>query len=203
MNHIKISLLSLGAILALTACKKNPEETSPVVVEPTEITTEATEATPVAFEPQSVNDELALKIQAYLNGSFLKPADLQAITAEEKTFQLHTIDLNNDGKQEVFVYLNSPYFCGSGGCTVLLLSDALQLITRFTVTRPPLFAESTEKNGWKVLSVQSGGEWKELTFDKGSYPSNPSLAAKATYEAATSTAKAIFSPSSTAKTYTF
>ncbi|MCD5969522.1 hypothetical protein LPQ39_09610, partial [Riemerella anatipestifer] len=58
---------------------------------------------------------------------------------------------------------------------VLLLQNDLKPITTFTVTRPPFWVQSKEENGWKVLSVQDREGWKTLTFNNGTYPSNPSL----------------------------
>ncbi|MDY3547570.1 hypothetical protein PG291_03025 [Riemerella anatipestifer] len=120
------------------------------------------------------NEALALRVKDYLNNSFLTKEDANAIMPEDKKFSLAQIDLNNDGKNEVFVYLNSPYFCGSGGCTVLLLQNDLKPITTFTVTRPPFWVQTKEENGWKVLSVEDASGWKTLTFNNGTYPTNPS-----------------------------
>ncbi len=206
MKTIQISLWSLGLLLAVTACKQNKEEHIDVIEPTTPIEATTDTLNPVekeVFKPQTVADELAVKIKDFINSRFLKPNDLQAINVDEKKFQLFQVDLNKDGKNEVFVYLNSPYFCGSGGCTVLLLSDKLELITKFTVTRPPLFVEPTEKNGWNVLSVQSGNEWKELVYNNGTYPANPSVVKKATYVAPDANALEIFGSTTPAKTYTF
>ncbi len=206
MKNIKISLLSLALLFAVASCKQNKDESS-ATPESTETVVTTEDASKPAvnseFQEQTVDDGLAAKITDYLNNSFLKAEDLKVISAEERSFQLYTIDLNKDGKKEVFVYLNSPYFCGSGGCTVLLLSEDLNLITKFTVTRPPLFVEPSEKNGWNVLSVQSGNEWKELVYNNGTYPSNPSIAAKASYAAPDTKAIEIFGNKNLAKTYPF
>lgn len=206
MKNIKISLLSLAVLFTLASCKQNKDESTeiPATTEAVVPTEEAVNPTTVSeFQAQTVDDALASKIKDFLNKSFLKANDLKAINADERHFQLYAIDLNKDGKNEVFVYLNSPYFCGSGGCTILLLSDQLEVITKFTVTRPPLFVEPSEKNGWNVLTVQSGNEWKELVYNKGTYPSNPSVVTKATYAAPDAKAIEIFGNKVTAKTYTF
>ena len=116
--------------------------------------------------------------------SFLEPKD--------RKFQFYKIDLNNDGNEEIFVRLMSSYFCGSGGCTFLLLDKYAEVITKFTVTRAPIFVESTKVNGWSVLLVRDAGVLKELTFENGSYPSNPSVLPKAPYDAPSGHAQLMF-----------
>ncbi|MRM84171.1 hypothetical protein [Riemerella anatipestifer] len=136
----------------------------------------STVETPVADSlTTETNEALALRVKDYLNNSFLTKEDAKTITPEDKKFKLAQVDLNNDGKNEIFVHLTSSYFCGSGGCTVLLLQNDLKPITTFTVTTPPFWVQSKEENGWKVLSVQDREGWKTLTFSNGTYPSNPSL----------------------------
>ncbi|MFD1079553.1 DUF6624 domain-containing protein, partial [Longispora fulva] len=73
------------------------------------------------FITQSLNDTLAKRIRNYLTSEYLTANDLEIITQEQRKFQLFQIDLNNDGEKEVFVNFITPYFCGSGGCTILLL----------------------------------------------------------------------------------
>ncbi|MDY3337692.1 hypothetical protein PG279_00685 [Riemerella anatipestifer] len=136
----------------------------------------STVKTPVADSLSTeTNEALALRVKDYLNNSFLTKEDAKTIAPEDKKFKLAQVDLNNDGKNEIFVHLTSSSFCGSGGCTVLLLQNDLKPITKFTVTTPPFWVESKVENGWKVLSVQDKDGWKTLTFNNGTYPSNPSL----------------------------
>ena len=122
-----------------------------------------------------VNDELADSIRNYLTSEYLTEGDQRAIADDQRKFQLHQIDLNGDGQSEVFINFITSYFCGTGGCTLLLLSHDRELITEFTVTRPPLWAEPTTKNGWRVLLVRSEGALKKLVYQDGTYPSNPSV----------------------------
>ncbi len=122
------------------------------------------------------NDELSLKIGDYLKTKFLNEVDLRTMTKEDRKFQFSTIDLNGDGVNEIFVYLNSVSFCGSGGCTFLLLDNSFNLITKFTVTRTPILVSEKVKNDWNKLYLFSDG-YREIIYNKkmGSYPTNPSL----------------------------
>lgn len=94
------------------------------------------------------------------------------------------IDLNGDGAQEVIVYITGRAWCGSGGCTTLVLAPAksgYRVISRIPITRPPIRILPRIANGWHSLGVwvegggvQAGYE-AELSFDGRKYPRNPSL----------------------------
>ena len=55
--------------------------------------------------------------------------DIVAMTDSDRKFQMYKIDLNKDGKQEIFVRFLTPYFCGTGGCNFLLLDHEGEIIT--------------------------------------------------------------------------
>ncbi|CAA0221263.1 Probable lipoprotein precursor [Tenacibaculum maritimum] len=124
----------------------------------------------------NAKDILSQRIKNYLTTVFLDESDLKIMPVEDRKFQYTSIDLNNDGIDEIFVYLNSRYFCGSGGCTFLLLDTNLNLITEFTVTRPPLLVSDTMENNWKKLYLLSDG-YREMVYNiqNKSYPANPSV----------------------------
>jgi len=93
-------------------------------------------------------------------------------------------DLNGDGVPEAIVYLLGRAWCGSGGCTTLILerdNDSLKVLTKVTVTRLPIRVLTKASNGWRSLGVwvegggiQPGYE-AELEFDGGTYPTNPTV----------------------------
>lgn len=156
---------------------------------------------PVAFDPASVNDALAEKIKILLVNDYLK-ADSAVIDTIDRKFNLYQADLNNDGRNETFVNFFTPYFCGTGGCTLLLLDSDLKVITRFTVTETPLYIDFSYKNNWMVLFVKSGGQWRSLTFKDGKYPSNPSVV-KNSVTGPSDNAKVVFSDLQRTKVYDF
>ncbi|MDY2586821.1 hypothetical protein [Winogradskyella aquimaris] len=209
-KYIVISVILLS-VFVFNSCQNKTSEnikidTSKEIKSPNEesVASEEKESSDPGFAIQSVDDELAHKIKNYLTSKFLKEADLRSIPKEERKFQLYKIDLNSDGKNEVFVNFLTSYFCGSGGCTILLLSNDLEPITKFTVTRTPLFAEQTIKNGWRILLTRSEGELKELTYNNGAYPSNPSMLEKAPYDAPSGHSEIMFDENfSKPKTYEF
>lgn len=124
---------------------------------------------------QKDKDDIAEKIAHYISNDYLTPADLKVIGMNQRKFRYEQIDLNGDGKKEIFVSFFTPYFCGTGGCAMILLDNSLKPVARFTVTRPPVFVDSATQNGWKILYLKDGNQWKELMYENGKYPSNPSI----------------------------
>ena len=159
--------------------------------------------TDIEFATQRINDELAEKVAEYLTTDFLKD-DLPIMEKSERKFQMYQVDLNGDGNKELFVRFFTSYFCGTGGCTILLLDKNMKPITIFTVTRPPIFVEKTKVNNWAILLVKDSGVFKELIYKNGSYPSNPSVLPRAPYDAPSGHAEVLFDENySKAKTYEF
>ena len=95
------------------------------------------------------------------------------------------VDLNGDRHEEVIVRLVGRTSCGSGGCTMLVLTPedgSYRLVNRTTITNPPIRALNTATNGWRDLSVivTGGGVNRgfeaRLRFDGEAYPRSPFLA---------------------------
>lgn len=157
MNTIK-SYISVLLVLVIVSCK-----------------TSTTKTDNTKLENEAI-DTLVSKIGKFISTKYLTEADLRVITKEERTFQFATVDLNGDEKKEIFIYLNSTYFCGSGGCSFLLLDNDFKLITKFTVTQAPILVSNDSENGWKKLYLYSKG-YREMIYNPKtmSYPSNPSM----------------------------
>ena len=92
-------------------------------------------------------------------------------------------DLNGDGKPEAIVYLVSNEWCGSGGCTALILAQSgasWRQVTKITLVNLPIRAFATRSHGWRDLGVQVRGDNGNpghealLHFDGMTYPENPS-----------------------------
>ena len=71
------------------------------------------------------------------------------------------VDLNGDGREEVFVYLLGSIFCGTGGCNLLLFTDAgsgYVLVNEFPISRLPVIISAERTAGWNDLfRLESGG----------------------------------------------
>lgn len=157
----------------------------------------------IEYAQGTTDEAIASRIKRYLTTDYLKN-DIKFMSKRDRKFQFQTVDLNNDGQQELFINFITPYFCGSGGCTLLLLDNDWKTITRFTVTTTPIMIEPNKEQKWAVLMVKDNGIWKDLLYKNGKYPSNPSLLPTSKVDAPSGHAQVIFSEElSPAKTFDF
>lgn len=94
------------------------------------------------------------------------------------------VDLKDDGAREVIVYLTGDGWCGTGGCTTLVLEpegSSYRVVTKITITRPPIRVLNSRSNGWHDISVVARINGVEplyetiLPFDGKTYPGGPSV----------------------------
>ena len=94
------------------------------------------------------------------------------------------VDLNGGGRAEYVVHVAGPMVCGSGGCDTFVFAQegsGVRLVSRTSVTRPPIVVASTTTQGWRDLVVRvSGGGIipgydARLRFDGRTYPANPTV----------------------------
>lgn len=193
----KVMIILLFAALAFSSCKnQDSKKTS------TETDNIETEEEITIHDSESGNVALIAKIKDYITTQYLTESDLRTISEDERKFQFRQIDLNNDGKKEIFVNFMTSYFCGTGGCSILLLNEQIEPITKFTVTRTPLYVEKSMENDWRAIMTQSEGKWRKLIYKGGSYPSNPSVV-EITSDAPTESADILFEDNNDLKTYNF
>ncbi|WP_319784062.1 hypothetical protein [Oceanisphaera sp. IT1-181] len=129
--------------------------------------------------PPTAEEQLAVAL-----AEFTEQADLE--------YQHAFMDLNHDGVEDALVLLAGSDWCGSGGCALLVLKgqvlgqqaegSSFEVISRSTVTRPPIRVGKSESEGWQNLIVHSDGAEKLLQFDGNRYPPNPSMQPSATPE---------------------
>ena len=130
-------------------------------------------------DPQPTKAEVTLRqfLQAYLHAA-------SGVSDKTTRYQAAFVDLNGDGTPEAIVYVTGGAWCGSGGCTTLVLTrtgSSYRVISKIPITRPPIRVLKTVSNGWRDISVwvQGGGIQQgyeaELTFNGKSYPANPSI----------------------------
>jgi len=130
------------------------------------------------YEQHTTNAATAARLKAVLPVILKK--ELVGADSSARRFVFYETDLNDDGKNEVLVGFTGMNWCGSGGCTALLLSSEGDLITYFTVAGVPFTILDEKTEGWKNLTVYSGGADRLLKWDGNSYPKNPSVAPKYT-----------------------
>lgn len=112
---------------------------------------------------------------------FLQTLDKDKTTRYISAFR----DLNSDGTPEAIVHLMGSKWCGSGGCNTLILArdhNSWKIITKMTITRPPIYVLPNKSKGWRSIGVWIGGggihpgHQVELRFDGKTYPRNPTVA---------------------------
>jgi hypothetical protein len=100
-------------------------------------------------DPNSESDLLKTFLRTFVSNS--RPVD------KEKTRYVPAfVDLRDNGEREIIVYLTGDGWCGSGGCTTLILAaegSSFRVVTKVFTTRPPIRVLKTKSNGWHDISV--------------------------------------------------
>src|SRR5215468_558336 len=126
-------------------------------------------------ETQSSRDPLIQFLQNYVGHD---EADKGA------RFTAAFIDLKSDGTKEAIVYLSSGSWCGTGGCTLLIMApetNSYRLISNIPAVRPPIKMLTTITKGWHDISVfvVGGGILfgydAKISFDGSSYSDKASI----------------------------
>ncbi|WP_209348045.1 hypothetical protein [Pontixanthobacter sp. CEM42] len=99
------------------------------------------------------------------------------------TFKAASVNLDGYGPNELVVRLESPYHCGSGGCTLRVYQykvGELVEVSRTTITRLPIGLVEPKSSDWFSLTVGVGGGGMPngralLRYDGTKYPSNPTV----------------------------
>lgn len=103
--------------------------------------------------------------------------------ANDRSFIYNAVDLNDDGKNEYLVGLTGSTFCGSAGCTMLVLNNNFGINTRMTIVQFPVYIgapgtkEVTKKYSNIYVSTKGVG-YVKMAWNGSKYPTNPSLAPK-------------------------
>jgi heat shock protein HslJ len=137
-----------------------------------------------AWEPRSEETEVPFETEpnAELEAAILQVSpdytrEIVEIGGQRARYLYGGVDLNGDGKEEVFVYLLGSIFCGTGGCNLLLFSDTengYSLVNEFPISRLPVIVSPQRTRGWNDLArPESGGgappSYVVHTFDGSKY----------------------------------
>lgn len=86
---------------------------------------------------------------------------------EKTNFKVATMDLNNDDNNEFFVALEWDYWCGTGGCTTLLLNkkeSKYNVLNDFWVQQGiSLLKDKT--NNWNRIYLHSNDRWTDYVVE--------------------------------------
>lgn len=99
-------------------------------------------------------------------------------------FRYALADINGDNRDDAIVLLVGPFWCGTGGCTMLVFratDDGYAFVSDSSVTSEPIRVGTGKTNGWNNLIVDTKGPGDVvLAFDGTRYPGNPSTQPRAT-----------------------
>jgi hypothetical protein len=128
---------------------------------------------------------MAADIRFCSTADFLKSyMQTSSVNASELSYATVAVNLNSGLGAEHMLYLRGPRWCGSGGCTVLVLEETnagCRLISKITVVKLPVRVLEAQKNGWRSIGVWvegggiSPGYEAELGFNGRGYPPNPTV----------------------------
>jgi hypothetical protein len=104
------------------------------------------------------------------------------------SFEYALVDLNKDGVPDAIVLLTDREWCGSGGCTMLILrgtAGGFTSVSKASVSNQPIKVSSEHQNGWRALLVWVAGGgvrpgFALMRFNGTRYPFNPTFQPRAT-----------------------
>jgi hypothetical protein len=113
---------------------------------------QAARCVPQQHQPDFAKDE---RLSGFLRSYLGKSTDKTRTARYSATF----VDLRDDGKYESIVYLTGSAWCGTGGCTMLILvpeGDTFKVITNIPAVSPPISVLRAKSNGWHDISLVTG-----------------------------------------------
>jgi hypothetical protein len=128
----------------------------------------------VAQTAESTSPELLKAVRKFVGKAGGDTSDTKYIAAYAH--------LSGNSGQQAIVYLIGSYWCGTGGCTAVVLQpkkNKFYVMSRFSVTQLPIRVLETASNGWQDIGVWvegggiSPGYEARLQFNGSSYPRNP------------------------------
>jgi putative lipoprotein len=99
------------------------------------------------------------------------------------SFKYALVDLNDDGIPDAIVLITDRFYCGSGGCSMLIArgtNSGFRLVSSTTMSRSPIFVSPELRSGWHTLLVTVGGGGAKygqvvMRFNGSRYAPNPSI----------------------------
>ena len=95
-------------------------------------------------------------------------------------FAFKSVDLNDDKRPEVIVYLTGRLICGSGGCTTSVFSydgGKLRELVTFNLASEPILVSRKPSHGWKnIIAMDRDGAPLTIEFNGSRYQDDPNEA---------------------------
>lgn len=98
---------------------------------------------------------------------------------EDTRYFYNYVDLDGDGKNEIAAVATGSYVGGSGGISVLLVSDDYKVMQVISAADTPVIVEDRTVNGYKPLLIRKSGgtaqpEYISIIYENGEYvPAGP------------------------------
>jgi hypothetical protein len=181
-----ILLGSILILVGLVSCSSSQQPVSQQV-SPVPQTPPPPPESPVPIAPQSAEPAIKEPVQKMV-ASQTKASVQTAVSnyfqgqnvslPADQEWMTQYVDLNDDGQEDALVVLTGPEWCGTGGCTLLVVAkeaNGFRVVSKSTLIQTPLVVSETRTNGWRDLIVEvRGNGMVALKFDGKGYPSNPS-----------------------------
>jgi len=174
MQHSRTTFPRRLALLAIlvpfAACERVPEPQADETAQPPAAPAPEQPAAPAPGAPGPVGaptPDLLHGIEEYVRS--------RGATALPP-FRFASLDLNDDGRLESIVLLDSPQWCQAGGCTMLIFrgdDEGALLITTIPAAGEPVRVSTERTAGWRNLIVRAPGNRDVvLRFDGTGYPAD-------------------------------
>ena len=103
----------------------------------------------------SCETRLRFAVQSYLQGAPLR-------NYESTPYLFAFVELAGTGKRQAIIYLTGREWCGTGGCTMLVLTQqdsSYRVLGRIPTVKLPIRLLESRSHGWRDLAVftQGGG----------------------------------------------
>jgi hypothetical protein len=143
------------------------------------VTTQTCHAQTTVAAP-APEDRVRSAVQSYLQSAPLH-------NFKPTSYMFAFVELAEDRTRQAIVYLTGRGWCGSGGCTMLVLTQegsSYKVISRIPAVRLPIRVLESKSHGWRDLSVfiQGGGILRgyeeRVRFNGESYSKEASEAAE-------------------------
>lgn len=109
----------------------------------------------IIIESAKINSVLSEeKSNEKLEKKIIEELNLTHTQAEETKYYYNYVDLNGDGKEEIFVELAGPYTSGSNGNTAFIFKEnngELEKINNFISVSNPVIISNEKSNGWNDI----------------------------------------------------
>lgn len=172
-------LALLAILVPFAGCERAPEPQADETAQPPAAPAPEQPAAPAPGTAAAPTPDLLLGIEEYVRsqgGNAMPP------------FRFASVDLNDDGRLESIVLLDSPQWCRADGCTMLVFrgdTEGALLITSSPAVAEPIRVSGERTGGWRNLIVRAQGSRDVvLRFDGTGYPADASRQPQATAEQA-------------------